>query len=221
MRLTVLCLTIFLLCTASEVAQSRRKQPRSASQSRIVSNIQQVDFSNFSYPVTLFSPQCGMRKIGTVRMVNGEGSTRGECQLFASKVSTGDLTGDGNEIAMVNIGCNCGVTGVNREAINAAIYFYQLQSGQVKLLGSEPSRARRVSDYTKYYPTSSDENLDVFMPTIKRGLLTYKVVTRIGPERNPDSKFGAQLQYRWNGRGFVLAGKPERWRCADYDCELQ
>jgi hypothetical protein len=219
MKTLIVSSMAILLFTATDLAQPPHKQRTPATQTKVVTNIRQVNFNNFSYPTSLFRSQCGVRKTGTVRIISGWGPTYGKCRLYASRTGLGILAGEGNEVAMVNIGCNCGETGVNREAIYADVHFYRIESGQVKLIGKEPSSAQIGSDYLRYYNKSSEEDIDTFGGAIEKGLLTYKLVTRTGPVRNPDSLFGAKLQYRWNGQAFVLIGKPERWRCADYDCD--
>lgn len=209
-------ISLFRLFSPS-LTQAQDANANSRSKSTV--SIRKIDFNNFSYPASLFNSKCGIRKTNSVRITNGENSSYGKSELSASKIYIGNLAGIANEIAMVNIGCNLGETGVNREEIYATIYFYKMQNGQLRLLGSEPSFEQRVNDYTRYYSKGTEERFDMIMPMIEKGLLTYKNVTRTGPEHNPDSKFGAKLQYRWNGKTFVLAGRPERWRCADFDCE--
>jgi hypothetical protein len=197
------------------LAQSSRPYPRAQTP---VSDVRQLDFSNRAYPGSLFDSRCAVKRLGTVRMSNGKNAA-GNCQLFAIRNAIGELTDDSNQVAMIEVGCNCGEIGINREAIYSSYYFYQVRGGQLRLLGKAPSLAEKVNDYKRFYEMSIDEELDSLVPTMERGLLTYRVVVRSGPEHNPDSHFGARLQYRWDGTRFVLAQSPERWRCVDFDCE--
>lgn len=217
----ILCLLVILLCEAAGVAQSRRRRPSSTSRTAMVTDIRQADFKNFSYPANLFSPRCQIPSGTNVKIVNSEGRSKGKCGLYGVYVSGyGDITGDNREEALVNLSCNCGIVGVNREEIYGRDIVYTTQKGRVTVLGVFQSS---VSDYNHVYKSYYRDGNELMnadgYPVIEGGLVTVKIRVGTGDIRFDEPKFGVKLKYRWNGNNFVLAGKPERWRCANYDCE--
>jgi hypothetical protein len=62
-------------------------------------------------------------------------------------------------------------------------------------------------DYKRYYPDSPYDGANVMDSKINKGSLIVPILVD-GPLASPENI--AWMQYRWNGKRFILAGKPKK-----------
>src|SRR5687767_6295279 len=87
-------------------SKSHNRRPSSTPRQSIVSDIRQVDFLNFTYHSSLCSPKIGHGIGETVRVRKGEFKNKDVYfGVVDNKIIYGDVTGDGREDAIVNVGC--------------------------------------------------------------------------------------------------------------------
>jgi hypothetical protein len=148
-RPVISCLMIILLYATSGGAQSKSKQSGSTPGSATVSDIRQVDFLNFSYPSSLCSQEYGKQGIGKmVRVRKGEFKYKNVYFAVADhKVIYGDVTGDGQEEAIIPVDCGAVMANFSR----SEIYIYTIKAGRRALL-AEISDKDMERDYRRYYP---------------------------------------------------------------------
>jgi hypothetical protein len=137
----------------------------------------------------------------TVSVKNREfkqGSGDDEAYFAVNETIYGDITGDGDDEAIVhNV---CGVASWNYGLDEFLIY--TMRDGQVVLLGELKGM---VADYKHYFPNGT-----LWSPTDK-GLKIRSGAVLIdwyadGPHCCPE--YIATLNYRWDGKQFVLSRRP-------------
>jgi hypothetical protein len=200
-RQTVLCLMIILLCATSGVAQSRSKQPSSAT----ATDVRKVDFLNFTYPSSLCSREYGKEGIGkTVPVRNGEFKNKNVYFAVANdRIVYADVTGDGREDAIVPIDCGA----IMANFALSEVYVYTIQNGRATLL-AEISDKDLERDYRRHYPDAQSYwgvNADGLR--VDKGNLEVDVLAD-GPHASP--KYLVTLEYQLKGKALRLIGKPQR-----------
>jgi hypothetical protein len=133
---------------------------------------------------------------------NSEESAHFEVQ----KPIYGDVTSNGVEAAVVPAVCEPPHA---NDAMGQEIFVFTLKGGAPSLLG-ELNDVTISNDYHRYYPTSNYHHVALGGKQGIRILEHTLVVTVIadGPVCCPKSR--ARLQYRWNGKRFVIIGKPSK-----------
>jgi|CXWL01.1.fsa_nt_gi hypothetical protein len=201
---SVLVLVVVLLFAqgALSSSRSRAKRPVAASAKRVVGNIRQVDFLNYSYPSSLCHKEFGRQGIGiAVRVRNGR--LENDAVYFGvvnDKVLYGDLTADGKEDAAVHVAC--GEKGANF-GLNE-ILVYTLRNGRVVLLG-KITDDDLTRDYSRHYP-----NQGYFYAAMRVDVRNGRLMIDCGVEGSmAQPTFVATLEYVWRS-GLVLSGKPQR-----------
>ena len=205
MLLSIQCLimTVGVACsTAKPVAQ--KLQPLAASSptpnvetpsSAPSYSIRSVDFSNFTYSwiADLGNPK------KTFTLQNGElPPTRNERGLVdgmgvsLERVEYGDVTGDGQEEAIVVLSILTGGS-----ATPHAIYVYGRGGDQTKLLWSGSTDDRADGGLQKVYAQNGELVLERFSPVGKKGDCCPTRFTRV--------------RYEWRGHRFHQKGKEETW----------
>ena len=149
--------------------------------------IRTVDFNNFTYPADLLN---GSGARGTLTLRNGTFAFEDKANYVKvecghRKVVYGDLTGDGQDEAVVTLWCSTGGTGFFTEA-----YVYAMQNGHAKLLTSLAGGDR--GDQGIYRVSIANQQL-----MIVRGDVTEGVCC---PDRFTETA------YKWNGKSFVVQG---------------
>jgi hypothetical protein len=192
----ILSLTILLLCAISSVAQTG-KAP--------VTDIRKVDFLNFTYQPSLCSQEYGRQGIGKVVTVrNGEFKNKNVYFAVANdRILYADLTGDGQEEAIVPVDCGANTANFSRSEIS----IYTIENGAATLLaGTNDKNLER--DYRANYP-DADGYWGINENGIKlnNGSLQIEVLVD-GPHAAP--KYIATLDYRLSGKTLQLNGKPAR-----------
>lgn len=166
-------------------------------------DIRKIDFKSYTFE----SPMCAQafKTPSRIRVTEGVfrrndvsyqvGSYKMEGETYA------DLLGDGKEEAIVPMSCE--LQGAN-DWLNEILIYGMGTSGPVLLARLDEDRLRR--DYRRYYPVSD----------IWSSVWSLKVQGRtIELEKNADGphccpKWKVRMSYGWNGRTFVIAGKPGR-----------
>jgi hypothetical protein len=177
------------------------------------SSIRSINFLNFSYPSTLCHKEYGHDGIPNIVQVNGgqfesrrgndENSGYAYFGVVNNKIIYGDLTGDGNEEAVVHTACGISIAnfGLNE------IFIYSYKSGKEFLISHITDRDMD-RDYEKYYKSASDALWSaIYDVRIKNGTLQIKKNSE-GPHCCPEHV--TTLTYKWNGSSIVLSKKPER-----------
>ena len=188
-------LMILLLCALTSAAQT--KPP--------VNDIRKVDFLNFTYNPTQCSQEYGRQGIGRIVNVK-DGEFKNKSVYFSvmsDKIIYADLTGDGNDEAIVPV--DCGAMGANfsRSEVNV----YTLENGKAALLAATNDKSME-RDYRASYP-NSDGYWGINENGIKanNGNLQIEVMVD-GPHAQP--KYIAIMEYGLTGKILKLKGKPAR-----------
>jgi hypothetical protein len=204
-RHTIPSLSVILLLAASGAAQSSGKRPSASQGSEPVTDIRKVDFLNFTYQPTTCSKEYGKAGIGkSVRVRSGEFKNRKV--YFAveeGKTLFGDLTGDGRDDAVVQVGC--GATTANFALTE--IYVYTITDGRTTLLAGINDETMERDLRSAYPETESYWGLAGTDLKMTDGNLDIDVLLD-GSHASP--KYVTTLAYHWDGKNFRLTGKPER-----------
>lgn len=169
--------------------------------------IRKVDFRNFSYLVTsifLDKPT----QIKTVRGKYLKGSRRNYdfWEFTVNNVIYGDLTGDGEEEALVS--ATIEQSGANpANSFDEGYYIYTLENAKPKLLGSFTR-----SDFWDAYTVYQDENdeCDGWVWGTKGSIKNQKLVIElfVGGRQCVEDGYDVTMIYKWNGSKFISEDKP-------------
>lgn len=191
---------VILLFAVSGSAQSRRKQPNKAQAKSEITDIRQVDFLNYTYQSRLCSQEIpGISK--TVRVRKGE-FENDEVRFGVDDVIYGDITGDGREEAIVEIGCM--LLGANGWLSD--IFIYTLKNGRAALV-AELNDNNMYRDYKRYYSNGTLWRITDNGVKVKGNNL---VIERFAEGSHAAPKYVATMDYRLNGTKLTLSGKPQR-----------
>lgn len=204
-RRIALCMAVLMLCATGGAAQSIGKRKSTPAKTEPVTDLRKVDFLNFTYRSSLCSQEFGRQGIGkTVRVIKGE--YKNGSVYFAVDERTvvfGDLTGDGQDEAIVPV--ECGAVGANfsRTEINV----FTIKNGRTTLVGQIGDKEFE-RDYRQAYPDAESYwGLTGSALKIADGRLVVEVVAD-GPHAAP--KYSVTLEYRVQGTRITLAGSPKR-----------
>ena len=173
------------------------------SEPRNDSPIRKVDFGNFIYPETKGEEFGGL---GPIELVDGKNTRTG---ALLSKIEYGDVTKDGIEEALVPVDP---YSGGNTSA--DIVFVYTLVKNQPKLLWSLETGDRAEGGRKRVYAENGDFIVELFGDDkYEKDRWHYDIA---------EGKFNGlccpttftRFHFRWNGRKFLLTGKPEVF---DYD----
>ncbi|HWS85843.1 MAG TPA: hypothetical protein VN282_02540 [Pyrinomonadaceae bacterium] len=192
-------------------------------------NIRQVDFRNYSYPL---SGRCTslLSRQGNIQLKSGESDVIKkapyECVFsLEGKVSYGDLTGDGVEEALAYAGCRCAnvETLSNFEESDSDLFVYTLKDGEAALLATFDYDDFSGQGYNRIYQSNFKDGTEIVSlsgnPKIEGGFLVLQMLAYKGNFRVDPPDYKVEMKYRWNGSDFVLAGRPRRWPCRNELCQ--
>jgi hypothetical protein len=166
---------------------------------RRASSIRSVDFANFTFPRTTGLKVSGGRKTFTLKDGRFPESTN-EVGMSLADVTYGDVTGDGVEEAMVNLGIHTGGS-----AMPNCLYIYTLDGKRPRLLWAFETGDRADGGLRRIYAEDGQLVIELY----GRG-------TRIGGRLYGTEDVSAccarsvtRTPYRWRGGKFRRAGKSE------------
>jgi hypothetical protein len=197
MRTVLLCVTVFL-STLTLCAQN---------------NIRQVDFKNFTYPLSgpllghdglkwLGNPKDGYSKKKPIHLVDGsdlkklpsaavDGHGNPQFEGFTlQSISFADVTGDGNEDAIVVLLYQTGGTQNTHY-----VYIYSFESGKSNLIAYCHTGDRGYSGLYKVYS--------------KRGQLVFELLDPKRMQGDCCSSGFVRTRYAWHDGRFEVVGRPE------------
>jgi hypothetical protein len=163
-------------------------------------SIRQVDFKNFSYPLSshllgharlqwLDTSLGGSIKGQTARLVGGRDSAESPGFTLQS-VEYADVTGDGKEEAIVVLRYDSGTA----QNVNY-VYIYAPATGHPKLLA--------------YCHTGGGTNLGLRKAYGEQGQLVIEMLDRLRLPGNCCTSGFVRLRYKWRDGGFEISGPPE------------
>src|SRR5215213_7199115 len=160
------------------------------------SPVRSVNFSHFAFPKY---PVYDLERKRYITLKSGEGSP--------FYIAYGDVTGDGEEDAMLALGVESGGS-----AIPHVIYVYGMQGNQPRLLWRFEDGDRADGGLRRIYAENGGLVVELYG---KRADGTGKIVGSdlfvedgmMGGDCCP-SHF-TRAHYKWNGKRFVLRGEPE------------
>ena len=166
-------------------------------------DIRGIDFRNMDYPTGQCHEDAGIGETVTVR--NGEFSeeTQGGKSTFKiiGDVLYRDLTGDGRDEAVVTARC----TLEGAESETTQLYVFGLADAKPVLLGRiDP--AGMLRDYQRYYPDGQ-----VLWRIGEVDAKDGSLLLATSADGDPDKpQWQVSMAYRWDGKTFTVAAKPER-----------
>ena len=170
------------------------------------SAIRKVDFQNFTFPWT---KEQGAP--GHFTLKNGEKAKVGDQESGAvlGPIEFGDVTNDGQEEALIHI---FPVTGGNCSC--DMVYVYTVNKGVPKLLWNFDTWDRAQGGFKRAYAENGDLIIELFGDDkYENGKWHFDLAVGKSSGLCCPTTF-TRSRFHWNGRKFVLVGKPELF---DYD----
>lgn len=172
---------------------------------KLNSSIRKVDFENFTFPWTKEqgAPDLFTLKDGKKERIGDESGAD------LQPIEYGDVTNDNQEEAMISISPE---TGGNCQCY--MVYIYTLKKGKPELLWNFDTWDRAEGGFKRAYAENGYLVVELFgEDKYENGKWHYDIA---------EGKFNGlccpttvtKFHFQWNGRKFVLAGKPEMF---DYD----
>lgn len=166
---------------------------------KIASDIQKVDFLNYSYQPSVCSDEIGIPK--TVKVHEGKFKDGDNFYtIAATEMSYGDVNGDGREDAVIQV--RCGSSAGTLRAFE--IHVYTDRNGKAELLATLDSLGVEA-DYKKTNPEGTVFFPSQNAPKIVNGHLMIEALTD-GSFASPENM--TTFDYRWNGDKFILCETP-------------
>ena len=165
-------------------------------------SIRSVDFDNFTYPLPPgFIDRSNPRR--TFRLKNGERpETPDEMGVFLSNVGYGNVTGDGQEEAIVTMSI---VTGGS--ALPNIVYIYTLKGSKPRLLWAFDTGDRADGGLRRVKAENGRLLVELYG---NRRILGKDLYAEDKTNRGACCPtFFTRARYKWTGIGFRLASKPE------------
>ncbi len=170
--------------------------------------IRTINFRNFSYPV---SQMCKDEvKGGFAKVVNGKivvvrDKDYGPQGFEVAKIIYGDLTGDGQEEAVISTVCgNLEPPGISQSGFGNT-YVYTMENNRLKLLSLFDENA-----FEPAYKSFFNEDTFLFGGGAEKILGSRLYYGAMVMEGMCCPKWNVEMILRWNGYQFVLDGKPQR-----------
>jgi hypothetical protein len=168
------------------------------------SGIRSVDFLNYSYQSSVCAEVLEFAK--TIKITNGEYKDADNfLSVLDKKVIYGDVDGDGNDEAILQISCGALNSSTLRDF---EIPVYTFQNGKAKMLARLDNQRMEI-DYKKYYPNGF---LFVLADTNVKVQNNHVIVEVMADGSYAYSKNIATFDYKLTGGKFVLTGKPAQRR---------
>jgi hypothetical protein len=149
--------------------------------------IRRVDFHDFTPPLNSCSQHIELEN-GSVRFGKQDAIRQGS--VGAAYIDYGDVTGDGNEEALVVVAVETGGS-----AIPHCAYIYTLKSGAPKLLWSTQTGDRAESGLRRLYADRSKLMVALYSPDDSKGACC-------------PTKYG-RIAFQWDGHAFQQLGEVE------------
>jgi uncharacterized protein YecT (DUF1311 family) len=168
-----------------------------------VSGIEQIDFKNFTFPLSAPEKDCAGLDRHTISLKQGKARYKDPqfdsgVEISLMKVTYANLTGNPVNEAVVSIDCSPFAGNYS----DALTFIFTLQSEKPILLGSL-GNTNTERDYRKFYPNGYV--FPVGGAEIGAGRL---IVFRQADGAHACPLNDVRFEYVWNGGAFVLAGKP-------------
>lgn len=185
------------------------KTPSPTQTPAINSPIRKFDFENFTYPWTKDLTSADDK---TFTLKNGERPFERDGQMGISLGNTeyADVTNDGEEDAILSMSVQTGGS-----ATPEMIYIYTLQNNSPKLLWHFDTGDRAEGGLKNVYAEDGNLILELFGDDkFENGRWKYDI---------PENKFQGlccpkvftRFRFKWNGKKFVVEGKPELFDYVD------
>jgi hypothetical protein len=200
-KYSFLLLAAILLLAGSGQAQTHRRQPMESK--TVVTDIRRIDFLNYTYRPTLCSKVFSVPGVVKIRKGKFENNET-YYYVHDNKIIYADVTGDGREDAIVNIGCG----GHAGNFSDSEILVYTLQNGREKLLARLDSNDMERA-YLRYYPDGFLVSITQNGVKVENG---HVIVDMYANGSNAGPEFIASLDYKLRGTRLIITGKPQRRR---------
>lgn len=196
MRQITLCLAVVLLAVTGAFAQ-----PKSST----LTDIRKADFLNFTYSSSLCSQEYGRQGIARmVRVRNGEfKNKRVYFNVTGDKIIYADVTGDGQEDAIVPIECGAAAANFSR----SEVHVYTIQNGRAALIASINDKGMERDYRRNYTDAESYWGINENGLKVNNGNISVDVLAD-GSHAAP--KYIVTLEYHLSGKTLSLVGKPQR-----------
>ena len=200
MKALLVAALVVLFASALTYGQGRKQ----------VSRIEQVDFANFTFTLSAPDKDCAGLERNTVPLRKGkfkessrEPGVENGVNVSLGKIVYADLTGDHINEAVVPLTCEPFAGNYSTEVA----LVYTLRDGAPVLIRSLVD-SKTEHDYKKYYPERSTWGGFRKVEANNGKLTIYKAAdgSHICPENE------VRFEYAWNGKDFVLSGKPVKTR---------
>jgi hypothetical protein len=193
------CKVLAEVASSASTLSSRQERDQASSRSKKFRSIEEIDFANFTFPPV---EDCG-EKPASLKMGRYE-DKEVRVQLTPERVSPGkkiiyaDLTGEKINQAIVPLYCD-----TYGNFFITEIFLYALRNGEPVLIAKLPESIME-RDYKKYYPDGNTWG-GISKVAANNGKITfYKAADGYHACPKNDVRF----EYAWNGKSFVLSGKP-------------
>ncbi|HYE73080.1 MAG TPA: hypothetical protein VEF04_07115 [Blastocatellia bacterium] len=161
-----------------------------------------VDFANFTYSIPdSHKRSFRLRKGEQPEVRNHKGIIIKE-GYHLGNIKYGDVTGDGQEEAFVSVGISTGGS-----SIPDYVYIYSLQNRRPKLLWSFATGDRADGGLRQIFAEHGELVIELYGKGKIIGSDLFAEDGMLGGDCCP-THF-TRARYRWNGKRFVLKGKPE------------
>jgi hypothetical protein len=178
---------------ANTVSDNRAAE-RSPANPTVYASIEQVDFRNFTFPLSMcVEPMQVSVKDGTFKDEDILVNIDKEMIIYT------DLTADDRNEAIVPVFCGPSAANFN----NAEIHVYTLRDGKPELL-TKLHDDIFAADYKRYYQDNMLFPSITHIDVSSKKLTVYKLAD--GSHACPENQ--VSFDYLWNGGSFALSGKP-------------
>jgi hypothetical protein len=171
-------------------------------------SVRQIDFKNFSYPVTSDVAPTNIKtvRVRKGRFLFGKRMTDDYWEFEINSIAYGDLTNDSAEEAVISATSN--FLGANpANSVDYDYYVYTSDNGNPRLI-AQINYQDLWSAYTPY--ENENDECDGWIwsakPSIQRQRLVFTLF--VGGRHCVDKGYDVTLNYQWDGLKFVLTGKP-------------
>ncbi|CAN5253998.1 hypothetical protein BH10ACI1_BH10ACI1_10170 [soil metagenome] len=197
----------FLACIS--FGQVQKKTVGKTTVSTVISPIRKIDFRNFDFKLSDADTDVFERQY--IKLRNGNYSNKGKDsygtweEFGVGKIIYGDLTGDGEEEAVIDTATTL-IGGSPASFTTHAYYVYGIANGNPQYL----TRLDFDRDYFSFRDDNDgcDESLTVKLAKIENGLLVLNAVS--SGLRCSGVGYNVLLKYKWNGEKLVLMENPIR-----------
>ena len=161
------------------------------------------DFSNFTFPFTAGLTEPGKRS-GHFTLSEGESpEDEDRIGMYLAHVAYGDVTGDGEEEAIVRIGVHTGGSSMSN-----VVYIYGFTAdGRPKLLWTFETGDRADGGFRNAYGDQGQLIVELYGKDLYIGKDLYSGDNAITGACGPSHY--TRARYAWDGKRFKMVGRPE------------